>query len=107
VKNTILKSPVTGNPMSHVILEDGLDAWHCVDSGEWKALRARNFHDELHLIFTAPWQKRVIDERTKAAYEARVASILREDLYGRLQALHAELGNHPDRGMALAYLLND
>ncbi len=27
------------------------------DKGEWEALRERQFHDELHLIFTAPWQR--------------------------------------------------
>lgn len=33
IMNSNLKSPVTGNPMSHVILEDGLDTWHCKHSG--------------------------------------------------------------------------
>jgi hypothetical protein len=182
IMNTILKSPVTGNPMSHVILDDGLDAWHCVDSGghyipavcymrwlekqparlpqvpastntapaaddpesarmcpetgtimtrcrvghgfgfsvdrsitggiwldggEWEALQARNFHDELHLVFTSPWQKRVRDERAQAAYEARLVETLGADLCDRLRALRTELADHPDRSMALAFLTHD
>ena len=175
----ILKSPVTGKPMSPVALDEGLEAFHCTDSGghyipaacymkwlekqparlphlpevespfqaaddssaarlcpesgtlmsrfkvghgftflversitggiwldagEWQALRRRNFHDEIHLIFTSPWQRRVRDEQSQTTYEQRLLSALGADLVARLDALRAELTGHPHRNLALAYL---
>ena len=78
-----------------------------LDGGEWDSLRERNFHDEIHLIFTAPWQKRVRDERAQAAYEATLESTLGPDLLARLKSLKAELNNHPQRAMAIAFLSAD
>jgi len=78
-----------------------------LDGGEWEALRERNFHDEIHLIFTAPWQKRVRDERAQAVYETRLESALGADLLGQLKSLRNKLADHPDRAMAIAYLTND
>jgi len=77
-----------------------------LDGGEWDTLRERNFHDEIHLIFTAPWQKRVRDERAQAVYETRLESVIGAELLGQLKFLRAELADHPDRAMAIAYLTN-
>jgi hypothetical protein len=175
----ILKSPITGKAMSPVALDEGLEAFHCMDSGghyipaasymkwlekqparlphlpeiespfeaaddssaaricpesgtlmtrfkighgftfmversitggiwldagEWQALRRRNFHDEIHLVFTAPWQKRVRDQQAQATYEDRLRSALGADLFARLHSIRAELADHPHRNLALAYL---
>jgi hypothetical protein len=78
-----------------------------LDCGEWDALRERNFHDEIHLIFTAPWQKRVRDERAQAVYETRLESVIGADLFARLKSLKAELNDHPQCAMAIAYLTNE
>jgi hypothetical protein len=75
-----------------------------LDGGEWEALRHRNFHDEIHLVFTAPWQKQVRTERAQATYEATLRSALGDDLLDRLTALRAELLDHPNKSLALAYL---
>lgn len=103
-----LKSPITGKPMSHVTPEQGLDAYHCADTrGHYiPAACYRNFHDEIHLVFTAPWQKRVRDAQGQAVYEERLESALGADLVSRLQAIRSELAEHPDRNMALAYLMH-
>jgi Zn-finger nucleic acid-binding protein len=175
----ILNSPVTGKPMSKVALDQGLEAFHCPDSGghyipaasymkwlekqparlpqlpesefgiqalndsssarlcpesgtlmsrfkvghgftfsvdrsitggiwldggEWEALRQRNFHDEIHLIFTAPWQRQIRDQQAQASYEDRLQYALGADLVARLESLRAELAGHPHRNLALAYL---
>ncbi len=175
----ILKSPDTGKPMSKVALDQGLEAFHCPDSGghyipaacymqwlekqparlphlsetateieetndasaarlcpesgtlmsrfkvghgftfsvdrsitggiwldggEWEALRQRNFHDEIHLVFTAPWQRQVRDQQAQATYEHRLQSALGADLVARLESLRAELADHPHRNLALACL---
>lgn len=179
MQNLKLNSPVTGKPMTPVALEEGLEAYQCLDSGghyipaicymkwlekqparlphlpesgshevtdssaalfcpesgtlmarfkvghgfafsinrsitggiwldggEWEALRQRNFHDEIHLVFTAPWQKQVRDEQAQATYKERLQSALCPEILERLEFLRAELENHPSRNLALAYLAN-
>lgn len=75
-----------------------------LDGGEWEALKQRNFHDEIHLIFTAPWQKRVRTSHAQATYEDTLKSSLGADLLNRLTLLRDELLEHPHRNLALAYL---
>lgn len=75
-----------------------------LDSGEWEALKARNFHDEIHLVFTAPWQKHVRDENAEDAYHNMLKSALGDELFVRLAALKAELADHPQRNTAFAFL---
>lgn len=77
-----------------------------LDGGEWEALRERNFHDEIHLVFTAPWQKQVRDDRAMDVYEAKLKSSLGEDLLCRLTELRRELASHPHRNLALSYITN-
>jgi hypothetical protein len=75
-----------------------------LDGGEWEALRQRNFHDEIHLVFTAPWQKNVRSAQAQATYEETLRSSLGPELLDRLTALRSELMEHPHRNLALAYL---
>ena len=75
-----------------------------LDGGEWEALRQRNFHDEIHLVFTAPWQKKVRTAHAQAIYEQTLTASLGPDLLDRLTILRKELMEHPRRDLALAYL---
>ena len=75
-----------------------------LDGGEWQALRQRNFHDEIHLVFTAPWQKHIRDEQAQATYNERLMSGLGPEILEHLDFLRSELANHPHRNLALAYL---
>jgi hypothetical protein len=75
-----------------------------LDSGEWEALKQRNFHDEIHLVFTAPWQKHIRTTHAQATYEETLKSSLGQNLLDRLTALRAELTDHPHRNLALSYL---
>ena|SRR5215510_10387384 len=36
------------------------------DRGEWDLLKGRNLHDEVHLVFTAPWQSAVRKEESRS-----------------------------------------
>lgn len=76
-----------------------------LDAGEWEALRSRNFHDEIHFIFTEPWQRHVrrdeIAERERERFAQRVGG----DLLGRLDELKRELETHPHRDEIQAYLM--
>ena len=75
-----------------------------LDAGEWEALRARHFHDELHLIFTAPWQAAVRHEAARKAEHDLLQSRLGVDLLTKIENLKAQLAEHPHRNAALAYL---
>jgi hypothetical protein len=76
-----------------------------LDQGEWEALRERNFHDEIHLVFTAPWQKQVRTARAQALYEETLKSALGAELLNRLIALRSELLDHQHKNLALSYLM--
>jgi hypothetical protein len=75
-----------------------------LDSGEWEALKQRNFHDEIHLVFTAPWQKQIRTAQSQATYAETLNASLGQDLLDRLTAMRAELSDHPHRNLALSYL---
>ncbi|MEO7098647.1 MAG: hypothetical protein ABI162_04755 [Luteolibacter sp.] len=75
-----------------------------LDGGEWEALRQRNFHDEIHLVFTSPWQKQVRNEKAQATYEETLKASLGSDLLERLTLLRNELLDHPHKNLAFAYL---
>lgn len=76
-----------------------------LDSGEWEALKQRNFHDEIHLVFTAPWQKHIRTAQSLASYEETLKSALGQDFFDRLTSLRLELADHPHRNLALSYLV--
>jgi hypothetical protein len=75
-----------------------------LDGGEWKALRQRNFYDEIHRVFTAPWQRRVRLAQAQATYKETLESAFGSDLLNRLTFLRAELLDHPQFSLAIAYL---
>ncbi len=109
---TVLICPESGTLMSRFKVGHGFTfsidrsitggVW--LDGGEWEALKQRNFHDEIHLVFTAPWQKQVRTEQAQMTYETTLKSSLGGDLLDRLTALRAELMDHPHKNLALAYL---
>lgn len=74
------------------------------DKGEWDSLRARQFHDELHLIFTFQWQNAIRDEEKEKAQAALLTSRLGDDLVNKLDQVASLLSNHEHKAMALAYL---
>jgi len=76
-----------------------------LESGEWEALKERNFHDEIHLVFTAPWQKHIRDAHAQKVYENTLETSLGEELLGRLTALRGELMDHPHKNLAISYLM--
>jgi hypothetical protein len=75
-----------------------------LDAGEWEALKARNFHDELHLVFTAPWQAAARREAAQKMEQELLLSRMGANLMARLDELKLALADHPHRDAALAYL---
>lgn len=78
-----------------------------LDGGEWEQLKERNFHNELHLVFTAPWQKKERIAQQKVALEESFKQKLGGDLYAKLSALHEELADHSHRTEAIAFLVHN
>lgn len=106
------------------------------DVNEWEALRSRNFHDEVHLIMTAPWQakvrrealEQVIHEKQaehqapekapvalahdelsglEAAFRARFAGMLGPEVMERAEEIKSWLDQQPARREILTYLSHD
>ncbi|MES2980696.1 MAG: hypothetical protein V4727_00150 [Verrucomicrobiota bacterium] len=75
-----------------------------LDAGEWEALHADGIHRNLHLVFTAPWQKAVISAEQSALYNERLRSRLGDDFYKELSALREKIWSHPSSAEVFAYL---
>jgi len=78
-----------------------------LDAGEWEMLKARQFHDELHLVFTAPWQRKAREVMVAEQVEKRMVERFGLELYGDLKALKAKLETEElveYRDYALAFL---
>jgi hypothetical protein len=76
-----------------------------LDAGEWEALRSRNFHDEIHFIFTEPWQRKVRQDEIAGSERSRFEERIGPDLLSRVDRLRQDLAGHPHRDEILAYLL--
>jgi Zn-finger nucleic acid-binding protein len=74
-----------------------------LDRDEWAALKARNLHDDLHLIFTEPWQAEV----HRAAARAHLEPLYRKRFgaaFDEAVRVRAWLEAHPERAAILAFL---
>jgi Zn-finger nucleic acid-binding protein len=74
-----------------------------LDGGEWDALKGRNLHDEVHLVFTAPWQSAVRREESRTRLEAIHRRRLGED-YEEVKRIRTWIDRHPERAQILAFL---
>lgn len=74
------------------------------DAAEWEALRERNLHDDIHAVFTAPWQAEASREerrrRLVQIYQKRFGA---ED-YEEVKRVREWLDASPRKQELLAYL---
>ncbi len=75
-----------------------------LDAGEWGALKDRNFHDELHLIFTEPWQAKVLEQQRQLMTKNLLEKKLGLELLEEIESLKKKLEGHPHRSYAVAYI---
>ncbi|NEO87824.1 MAG: zf-TFIIB domain-containing protein [Spirulina sp. SIO3F2] len=73
------------------------------DANEWEALKQRNLHDEVHLIFSAPWQSQIRKDEARQLLEGIYAQTFQTD-YAKVQELKTWLDPHPQRAAILDYL---
>jgi Zn-finger nucleic acid-binding protein len=73
------------------------------DRNEWDVLKSRNLHDEVHLVFSAPWQSEVKAEERARAFEILHRAKFGED-YERLKEFKRWIDGHEQRSSILAFL---
>ena len=76
-----------------------------LDKNEWEILLSRNLHDELHLIFSLPWQQEVREEEADHDYQNRIEKILGSNDYARIHDISGWINSHPHRSTILRYIL--
>jgi len=75
-----------------------------LDAGEWEALKARNFHEEIHRVFTDGWQKGVRSQASREALEEQLRQQLGAEDYQQAVAFRGWLAAHPHRARLLAWI---
>ena len=75
-----------------------------LDAGEWDALKGRNFHDEIHLVFTEPWQEKLRERQAEMVSRKMLNERLGQELLGKIEEVKAALEGHEYRDFAIAYL---
>ncbi|MEM7014329.1 MAG: hypothetical protein AAF585_22940 [Verrucomicrobiota bacterium] len=76
-----------------------------LDGGEWEQLKERSFHDELHLVFTAPWQKANREAQQVESNRQLLEEKLGADLFEKVDEVRERLEAHPARQETLAFLM--
>ncbi len=74
-----------------------------LDRNEWEVLRNHNLHDDLHFIFSAAWQQRVVEEEQREVRQQRVGALLGPD-FARVRDFKAWVAAHPQRSVIMAFL---
>jgi len=78
-----------------------------LDAGEWEALKSKGLHDEMHLIFTAPYQKRVREERFNIQLQENFKTRIGEGDFEKVREFKAWLSGHAKRRDVLAFLIDE
>lgn len=86
------RSPVTGG------------VW--LDRGEWTALKSKGLHTELHLIFTAAYQREIRSQEYAQMLEQTFRERIGEPDYSRAVEIKRWLVSHPRRRELCCYLLS-
>lgn len=74
------------------------------DKNEWELLVSKNLHDEIHKIFSQPWQDKVIKEEAEKRYESLVKQKIGEELFTNVKEFKALITEHREKSIILAYL---
>ncbi|MGK7924001.1 MAG: zf-TFIIB domain-containing protein [Spirulina sp.] len=74
------------------------------DKNEWKALKERNLHDEVHYIFTKSWQKKIRDEEVREMLDSMYVTKFGKETYEEAKRIRAWLEEQPETMTLLAFL---
>lgn len=73
------------------------------DANEWEALKQRNLHDEVHLMFSAHWQAQVRQDEARQTLERVYTTTFKAD-YDKIKDFKAWLDEFPEREAVLDYV---
>lgn len=76
------------------------------DENEWELLKSRNLHDEIHRIFSRPWQDSVKKEEQEKRYETIVCNIVGDEDFEKVKEFKLLIKNHKAKSTILAFLNN-
>lgn len=76
------------------------------DAAEWEALRERNLHDDIHAVFTAPWQAEVSREERRRRLEQIYLKRFGAEDYAEVQRVREWLDASARKQELLAYLID-
>lgn len=74
------------------------------DRDEWNCLQHRNLHDDIHRMFSEPWQRRLRDARHRATMQAIYQEKFGQEDYAEVRRVKAWLDAHPQQSALRAYL---
>lgn len=74
--------------------------------GEWEALKAKGLHTEMHLIFTAAYQRSIRSEQYGQTMEQTFLNRIGETDFPKVVEIKSWIEKHPRRREICAYLFN-
>ncbi|HEY3668963.1 MAG TPA: zf-TFIIB domain-containing protein [Polyangiaceae bacterium] len=74
------------------------------DAGEWSRAAADGLLENLSEVWSPAWRKHLSDQQSHEALEVDLRAKLGSELFELLHAVASRLEQHPQRGVALAYL---
>jgi Zn-finger nucleic acid-binding protein len=78
-----------------------------LDPGEWEALKSQDLHEQLHLIFGAPYQRRARAQESRAQLQKLFAQRIGPSDFVRVNEFKHWLHQQPRQREIIAYLLDE
>ncbi|WP_420589322.1 hypothetical protein [Bacterioplanoides sp.] len=78
------------------------EAW--LDKGEWQLLKSLNLGDQMPLVFTEQWQRRVRKQASEDLRRQRFVSLVGEEAIQEADKVREWLKDQPQRAQILQYL---
>ena len=75
-----------------------------LEKNEWEALERKNLHDEIHRIFSAHWQKGILEENLKSRFTDIYTKRFGPEGYDKARDFRAWLDRQENRAEIIAYL---
>src|SRR5205823_3023063 len=108
------RCPECGHFLAHAKVGHGL-AFHidrCTtcggmwfNAGEWQTLRDRGLHTQVHFVFSAAWQAKLLREELSAAREQILRDRLGDGDLNEVKRIKQWIDSHPHRVELYAYLV--
>lgn len=78
------------------------EAW--LDGGEWQLLEQLQLSDQLPVVFTDTWQRKIRNESSERTRQEILRRDLGAEVAGQVETIRAWLKDHPAKSTILTYL---